>query len=244
MKRLAAFFLAAVAAVTMGTTALAETTATATATKNDAATFAFDTKTSLNYIHSFGNAADTNLKLDISDTGALAGRCLTMKESFSQNVSNQYGGFYIDAKDFGMETFGGCTITVAVKVNKKVQKSAPNLVLFSDGEQWVTSQISVDNPDNYLKCTLTVPVGVRNPKVGISIPITTPYDDIVCWVDDLTITDNYGKKMENIGDVDTSLAQRPNLGLSVLSVILFVVVAAGVIGGIAYFVITSRRRFR
>lgn len=244
IKKLAAAFLAAAALLTTGSAVFAETTATATATKNDAATFAFDTNKSLSYVHSFGNASDTNLTLNISDTGALAGRCLEMRESFTNDVTNQYGGFYIDAADLGLETFGGYTVTVGVKVNKKVAKKADSLVLFSDGEQWVTSGISTAFPDSYLKCTLTVPAGIQNTKIGISLPITSSYDDWVCYVDDIVITDNYGNKMPNIGDVDTSLAEKPNAGLSALSIGLFIVLAVIVIGGIAYFIINTRRRFR
>lgn len=244
MKKLLALFLAAASALTIGSSAMAVETGVATVSKEQAVTFAFDTSSSLTYVHTFGNAADTNLTLTISDTGALAGRCLAMRESFGTDVSNQYGGFYIDAADLGLESFGGYTVTANVKVNKKVNKITESLLLFSDGEEWVTANIPTAYPDDYVKVSLTVPAGVRNSKVGISVPITTPYDDIVCYVDDISIKDNYGNLMPNVGDVDTSLAKAPNAGLSALSTILFIVLAIAIIGGVTYFIIDFKKKYR
>ena len=245
MKKLLSHFLAAAAALTMGSTAMAEDTPVTTAAqKSQAATFAFDTDAGLVYLHPFGNAQDTKLSLKLSDTGAKEGRCLAMGESFSTPVSNQYGGFYIDSADLGLETFAGYTITVNVSVNKKVNKLTDNLVLFTDGEQWVTSNITTSNPENYVKASLTVPAGVANSKVGISLPITTAYDGDVCYVDDIVIIDNYGKQIPNIGDLDTSLAEKPNTALTVLSTILFIILALGIIGVIGFLVYKKLFRFR
>ena len=118
------------------------------------------------------------------------------------------------------------------------------VLLFSDGEQWVTANIPTSYPDDYLKVSLTVPAGLKNSKVGISLPITTPYDDVVCYVEDINITDNYGKTLPNVGDVDTSLAKAPNKGLSALSTALFVILAVAIVGGIVYFIIDLKKKYR
>ncbi|MBQ4485652.1 MAG: hypothetical protein II936_01445 [Oscillospiraceae bacterium] len=108
----------------------------------------------------------------------------------------------------------------------------------------MTSNITTSNPENYVKASLTVPAGVANSKVGISLPITTAYDGDVCYVDDIVIIDNYGKQIPNIGDLDTSLAEKPNTALTVLSTILFIILALGIIGVIGFLVYKKLFRFR
>lgn len=245
-KKIISIFLAAAAMLSMTSTALAadETEARTAAAPKDAATLTFDTDVCMSYIHSFGSASDTNLEYALEDAGAVSGRCLRLSESFTQDINNQYGGIYFQSSDFGVESFAGYTMTVKAKVTPAAAKMTQNLVLFSDGVNWVSQNFSTDSSGSWVTASVSVPAESENDKLGISIPITSAFTGDVVFLDDISITDNYGKAIANIGDVDTSLAEAPNTVTSVLTTILFIVLLLAVIGGIVLIVMKMIRRYR
>ena len=135
-------------------------------------------------------------------------------------------------------------MTVKVKVTSASAKVTSSMVLFSDGTSWVSNNFSTDNAGNWITATVSVPADTKNDKLGISIPITSAFKGDVLFLDDITISDNYGKAIANVGDVDTSLAEAPNTLTSVLTTILFIVLIIAVIGGIVLVVLKMIRRYR
>lgn len=242
MKKILSLVLAAAAIFTMGTASYADEPAAAA--KTDPATFTFDTADGFSYIHTFGNAADTNLTYELSDAGAISGRCLKLSEDFAGDVSNQYGGIYFDAADFGLSNFAGYTMNLNIKTNPASAKATSVVLAFSDGEQWVAQSISTSTTNSWINTSVSVPADKKNTKMGISIPITSTFTGEVLLVDDITITDNYGKVIANIGDIDTSLAEAPDTLTSVLTTILFVVLILGVIAGVVFVILKLTRRYR
>lgn len=245
-KKIFSIFLAAAAVLSMAAGVLAadETEARTAAAPKDAATFTFDTDACMKYIHAFGSAADTNLQYTLEDAGAVSGRCLKISEGFTQEISNQYGGIYFSAADFGLKDFSGYTMTVKAKVTPAAAKKTSNLVLFSDGVTWVSQNFSTGSSGSWITASVSVPADSANDKLGISIPITEAFTGDVVFLDDITIADNYGKVIANIGDVDTSLAKAPNTFVSVLTKILLVLLIVAVVGGIALVVLKMIRRYR
>ncbi|MDE6592272.1 MAG: hypothetical protein K2K57_04310 [Oscillospiraceae bacterium] len=245
-KKILSLFLAAAAVLSMTAGALAadEKEARTAAAPKDAATFTFDTDVCMSYIHPFGSASDTNLQYNLEDKAAVSGRCLRLSEDFAQDISNQYGGIYFLASDLGLENFAGHTMTVKVKVTSAAAKAAPNMVLFSDGVSWISQNFSTDSAGSWITATVSVPADSANNKLGISIPITQAFTGDVLFLDDITIADNYGSAIANVGDVDTSLAEAPNTVASVLTTILFIVLIIAVIGGIVLVVLKMIRRYR
>ena len=243
MKRLLSLILAAASVFTMSAAVLADAVPDEEK-KIEKPTFAFDTDSSFSYIHKFGNASDTNLKIELADTGAIEGRALKLSEAFTSDVSNQYGGFYFQASDFDLQYFAGYTMTVNIKVTKAASKATPAIVVFGDGAQWVSTNIPTDKPDTWVKGSVSVPSNASDDKIGISIPITSAFTDDVMLIDNIVITDNYGKQIANVGDIDTSLAKKPNTLLSILSVVLFVVLFAGIIVAGVFIFLKVKRRYR
>lgn len=239
MKKLLSLILAAAAALTMSSAVFADA-----APKKDAATLSFDTDVCLSYVHTFGNASDTNLSCSLGDRGAISGRCLVLNEDFSGDVSNMYGGIYFEASDFGLESFSGYTMTVNYKPTAACAKATELLMVFSDGAQWVTQNVNTSNTNGWTPATISVPASVQNTKLGISIPITSSFSGDVVYIDDVTITDNYGNTIANIGDLDTSLAEAPSTLSSVLTTILFILLILVVIAGVVFVIMKVTRRYR
>ena len=241
MKKLLSVLLAAAAAFTMSTAVYAEPEKT---DNPGEATITFDTSKSLEYIHTFGNAADAGLTMELTEKGALSGKALKLSESFKGSLSNRYGGFYLDAEDFGLDSFGGYTVNIYINASDKAAKATSQFEVFSDGASWQSMNFLTNSAGSYRVASITVPANSQNTKVGVSFPIMNDFDGELGMFDDITIVDNYGKTIANIGDIDTSLYQGPSGFVSVITTILFIIVLLAVIGGVAYFVIKTTGQYR
>ncbi|MGN0636937.1 MAG: hypothetical protein ACI4J0_01080 [Huintestinicola sp.] len=241
MKKLLSVLLAAAAAFTMSTAVYAEPQKTDNPGET---TITFDTEKSLEYIHSFGNAADAGLTMELTDKGALSGKALKLSESFKGSLSNRYGGFYLDAADFGLENFGGYTFNIYINVSDKAAKATGQFEIFSDGAGWQSANFLTNSAGSYRVASISIPADSENTKVGVSFPIIQDFDGELGMFDDITIVDNYGKTIANVGDIDNSLYQGPSGFVSVITTILFILVILAVIGGVAYFIVKTMRKYR
>ncbi len=241
MKKLLSLILAAAAMLAMSTAAFAETASSS----SNSATITFDTEKALDYVHAFGNADQTGLAMTFEESDAILGKTMRLSENFKESVSNRYGGFYVDAADFGVENFSGYTMKMSIKVTEQAAKATPSLEIFSDGEQWISLPIQTEDYAGVWKnVTLTVPANVNNQKLGLSIPITEAYSGDVAFIDELYLTDNYGKVIANIGDIDTSVAQAPNSAMSILTTILFVLLVIAAVLGVGYMIMKNLWKYR
>lgn len=241
MKKFLSVLIAAAAAFTMSTAVYAEPEKT---DNPGEATITFDTEKSLKYIHTFGNATDAGLTMELTEKGALSGKALKLSESFKGTLSNRYGGFYLEASDFGLESFGGYTMNIYINASTKASKATDQFELFTDGTGWQSVNFLTNSAGSYRAASITIPANSKNTKVGVSFPITQEFDGELGMFDDITIVDNYGKTIANVGDIDTSLYQGPGGFVTVITTILFILVILAVIGGVAYFVVKTLRKYR
>lgn len=232
MKKLIALLTAALTLLTMSTAVLA---ATDKNSGQPAATITFDSDKVFDFLHTFGNASDTGFAMELTEKDALSGKSLKCSESFKQSVSNRYGGFYIDAEDFGLDSFAGYTMELYISSDKAASKKATQFELFTDGDTWVSVPFNTDGVGIYRKASITVPASVKNTKIGLSFPIVDPFDGGLCMVDELKIIDNYGKTISNVGDIDNSLYKGPSGFKTVITIVMFILVLGAVGFGIYMF---------
>lgn len=241
MKKFLSVLLAAAAAFTMSTAVYAEPEKT---DNPGEATITFDTDKSLEYIHTFGNAVDAGLTMELTEKGALSGKALKLGESFKGNISNRYGGFYLDAADFGLDSFAGYTFNIYINASSKASKAVNQFEIFTDGAEWKSVNFLTSNAGSYRVASITIPANSQNTKVGVSFPIIQEFDGELGMFDDITVVDNYGMTIANVGDIDTSLYQGPSGFVSVITTLLFILVLLVVIGGVAYFIVKTMRKYR
>lgn len=241
MKKLLALLTAAAAIFTMSTAVFAA------ADKNSgqpAATITFDSDKVFDFLHTFGNASDTGFTMELTEKDALSGKSLKCSESFKESVSNRYGGFYLDAEDFGLDSFAGYTMELYISTDKAANKKTKQFELFTDGDNWSTTAFNTDGVGIYRKASITVPANSKNTKIGLSFPIVDPFEGGLCMVDELKIIDNYGKAIANVGDIDNSLYKGPSGFKMVITILMFVVLIAGVGFGIYIFLKKVVWRYR
>lgn len=249
MKKLLSILMAAVTAFTMSATVLAKSDDKADEKESTAApvvkaTISFDSDKCEDYIHTFGHAKDTGFEYTISDSNTMSGRSLKISMDFSSRITNKYGGIYFDAEDFGLDSFSGYTMTVNFKPTSAATKATKSFMLFSDGDRWISENFETSDPGRWGSKSITVPADKNNSKLGISFPITEPFSGDVTYIDEIIISDNYGKAIANIGDIDTSVTKAPNTFVTVITIILFVLLIVAVVLSIVYIVYKLLWRFR
>lgn len=208
-------------------------------------TFCFDTEEGLSYVKTFGNTAETGLTYAISEDEAYSGNSLAISESFSSESSNTNCGIYFDAADFGLDNFSNYNITMKVYCTSASAKSTSLLELFTDGDVYDSVNISTSNSGSWQEYTISVPTTSKNNKFGINVPITDSFDGIVCYVDDITISNIYNATIENVGDVSKGItSEGTNAVVSVITVLIFVVLIIGVVVGVALYVFKMIKKYR
>ena len=135
-------------------------------------------------------------------------------------------------------------MTIYINASSKASKATGQFEIFSDGAGWISESFITNNAGSYRTASITVPANSANTKLGVSFPITQDFEGDLGIFDDITITDNYGKAIANVGDIDTSLYQGPSGFVSVITTIFFIIVLIAVIGGAAYFVVKTMRKYR
>ena len=133
---------------------------------------------------------------------------------------------------------------IYINSSSKASKASPHFEVFTDGEQWISESFLTDAPGSYRVASITVPADTANTKIGVSFPIISDFDGELGMFDDITITDNYGNSIANIGDIDNSLYQGPSGFTSVITVILFILLVLAVIAGVAFFIVKTLRKYR
>lgn len=225
MKKILSAIAAAVAALTMSITAFAADTI-------DKPTMVFDDPVALDYVHTFGNVSETNLKYELSDDGAISGRCLVISENIAADINSRDGGIYFDAADFGLDSFSGYTMTLNMKFSKDTTKAVPSITFYSDGDLYVEELVSTAANNKWVTATVYVPAGKLNSHIGISFPIISKFSGEVVRIDNMKLTDNYGTLLANVGDEDLTLAEKPGTFRSVMTVLAFILLIAVVVGGV------------
>lgn len=104
-------------------------------------------------------------------------------------------GIHLDAKDFGLENFDGCTISMVAKfVPEAVEKfSSANFLIYgadSDGDPMTETDIISKDPkkNGFVKdVTWTVPNNSKSAMIVIEFPLVQPYTGEVFLIDNMYI---------------------------------------------------------
>ncbi|MCM1524291.1 MAG: hypothetical protein NC120_07510 [Ruminococcus sp.] len=241
MKKVISLFIAAAAALTMSTAVFAEAEKTDVKTSS---TITFDTEKALDYLHMFGSASEANLTVELTDKDALSGKALKVSEDFKGSISTRYSGFYFLASDFGLESFSGHTMTININAGKAAAKATDSFDVFSDGDEWRSVSFSTASAEQWRSVNVSVPANIDNDRIGVSFPITSDFSGTVAMIDDITITDNYGKTVANIGDIDNSLYEAPSGFVTVITTIIFILLIIAVAAGLFFFIKKNFRQYR
>ena len=243
MKRVFAVIIAAVSMFSLNTFAVAAAL--------DDATYCFDTAEKLSDWQLTEESSAVNLKISIDTLTAEDGAgSLAIYESFKEEPPSSSTGIYVDSKTFGLENFAGYSMEISYKFNPDFEGSAENLSIFSDGIVWVQTSIMPNDIKEFQKAKVTVPENAANTRFGITIPTLIPATGTIVYIDNVVIYDAEGTAIANVGDYKISEEneadkyKQTGTLTTVIYVILLVVIILLVVGGIAYMVLTLRKRFR
>ncbi len=209
-------------------------------------TFCFDSDSGLSNIQTFGNAEGVGLSYDISEDQAFSGAgSLAISESFTESPASATAGIYVNASDLGLTNFAGYNITANIYCTEAAAKETSMLELFTDGDIYNSVTISTAASSTWMEYTIYVSNTSSNNKFGITIPISTSFDGVVCYVDSITVSDMYGNTIANIGDTAEPIrSEGTSTVVSVLTILLFIVLIAAIVVGVALFVVKNLKKYR
>ncbi len=211
------------------------------------ATYCFDTNAKIVDFTAFGSAENVGMKLTHTVYETQNGNgSVILSVNNSETPEQQYGGMYVEASQFGLDTFKNCRIEMSVKLCEGAEGYADELAVFSDGLVWLTQPAAGLSTDTWTTVTLVLPDGAANTKVGFTIPTYKAYSGDVAYIDDFAITDSNGNLISNVGDyevkklsIDDAASTGQNIGLTIVLVVLIL----AIVGGIGLIVSAAIRRF-
>lgn len=242
MKLRKIFAAIAASAVIIGTSA-----APCFAVGDGEATYCFDTADKLADWQTFGSVEETGFSITHTTRQSKNGEgCIVISENNPSEISEGYGGAYIEAASLGLPDFGSCTVTMSILVSEGAEDFCDNLAVFSDGIIWVQTAPENQNSTNWTEVSLIVPDGANNSRVGFTIPTLTPYSGDIVYIDDFTVTDSNGTVVANLGDYQVRTiteAETVSNGTNILLTILLVVLILVIVGGIGFIVSSAVKKF-
>lgn len=217
------------AAAAKETEAAAETEAPAASS-----TICFDNDETLDYITVFGSSEETGLTYKITSENAASNGSLVMSENFVGDSGTMNTGIYFNCSDFGLDTLGGCTLSLKVYAPAS---GADELMFYSDGDMFLSQSVSITANPIWQTVTLTIPESVSNQMFGMLITTSGAVNGEVCYIDELCLYKPNGEMAENIGDFQI-IEEAASSGVNrVLMIIVFVLLLIAVLGCCAYFLL-------
>ncbi len=239
MKKIISALLASAVAVGM-------CAANAFALEDGQATYCFDTAACLENFQTYGSVEATGTALTHTVLESKNGNgCIVVSANASEVVSEQYGGFYIDAATLGLDSFKNCTVEMSVKLCEGAENYVENLALYSDGIIYLTQTAAGLSSEQWTTITLVLPDGAANTKVGFTIPTFQVYSGDILYIDDFAVTQD-GTIIENKGDYEVkkvAAEDAASKGQSIGMTILLVVLILAIVGGIGLIVSSAIRKF-
>lgn len=219
-----------------------------TAFADEYATFCFDTDASISMFQSYGSTAEAGFSASIDEQTKNDGSgSLMLSENVTEPIAaeNRFGGLYLEASSFELDSFAGCTVTMKVMFDKEAAKLSNNFSVFTDGIVWMTYDVSNQQAGQWVDVALTVPDNAQNTRIGFSIPVFELYNGTVAYVDDLTITKPDGTAVANIGDQKESSKIEVSIGQTSRIILLIVVcvIIIAVIAGVGFIISKFQNRF-
>ena len=220
---------------------------TVSAVSDGEATYCFDTDEHVSDWLSYGSVEQTGTKIKHTKLESQNGEgCIVVSENITGEISDQYGGYYVEAESLGLKNFSSCTVEMSVKLCEGAEEYCNNLALYSDGLIWISQSAENLSADGWTTVSMSIPSGAENGKVGFTIPTFNEYSGDIVYIDDFTITDSDGKIIANVGDYQLKkLASEdavPTWQNIILTVLLVVLILA-IIGGIGFIVSSAIRKF-
>ncbi len=236
-----------ISAVLASVVAVGVCAANALAVSDGQATYCFDTDACIESFLPYGSVTETNTKLKNTVLESKNGNgCLVVSVDINETVSEEYGGFYIEASTLGLDSFKNCVVEMSVMACEGAETYSDNLALYSDGLIYLSSAADAISSKEWTTITLAIPDGADNNKVGFTIPTFKLRSGDMVYIDDLTITQADGTIIANQGDYEVkkvAAEDAASTGQSIGMTILLVVLILAIVGGIGLIVSSAIRKF-
>lgn len=235
------------AVITAAAAILTSASFTALALEDGEATYCFDTADKLTDWQTYGSTAETGFAFKQTTANSKNGDgCIVVSENVTGEISETYGGAFINAEALGLQNFGSYTISMSVMLCDGAANNIESLSLYSDGMIWLETPVVGINSKEWTEVSLFIPENTENPRVGFTIPTFGEYSGDIVYIDDFAVTASDGTVIANVGDYKEkaiSTTETVSNGTNIVLTIVLVVLILAIVGGIGLIVSSVIKRF-
>lgn len=229
----------AISAAVVGTTCFAD---------GENATYCFDTADKVADWQLGGSSEDAGMKLAQTNRKAESGDgSLVVSVNIPSDISDGFGGAFIDASALGLESFDGCTVSMSVMLCEGAEGHTENLSIYSDGIVWVEAAPESLSTEAWTNVSLVVPSGADNSSVGFTVPTFNAYSGDVVYIDNFSVVTPDGTAVANVGDYQYKTITSEDTvsgGTNIVLTIVLVVLILAIVAGIGFIVSSAIKKFR
>lgn len=212
------------------------------------ATYCFDTADRVADWQLGGSSEEAGLKLTQTNRKAESGDgSLVVSVNIPSDISDGFGGAFIDASVLGLESFDGCTVSMSVMLCEGAEGHTENLSVYSDGIVWVEAAPESLSAEAWTNVSLTVPTGADNSSVGFTVPTFSAYSGDVVYIDNFRVVTPDGTAVANVGDYQYKTITSEDTvsgGMNIVLTIVLVVLILVIVAGIGFIVFSAIKKFR
>lgn len=239
----------------------------------NAPTFSFDRSGAASYFSLIDTANTANITYKQSTQTRVSGGSFRVACNLENEITTEngdYEGIMLTADKFGITNFAGYKINLYIYFPAEVSPVMSYAQLFCKGNDgsWKQTNINVaTSVDSWSLVTLICPADAAPDTIGLKLPVVTPYEGALCFIDNIEIYDADGNKLPNIdgydenasgsvssGDLDkietpvittpatTTSAQSSGGNSSLPIIIIVVVVAVLVVAAVVVLIIMKAKR--
>lgn len=238
-KIFAAISAFAVSASIIGTTCLAA---------DGNATYCFDIADNIKDWQTSGSAEDGGMTLSQTNRKSESGDgSLLVSVNIPSDISDGYGGAFVNASTLGLESFDGCTVSMSVMLCEGAEDHAENLSIYSDGIIWVEGVPESLSTGTWTEVSVLVPEGAANSTVGFTIPTFNAYSGDVVYIDNFNVITPDGTAVPNVGDYQLKTITAEDTvsgGTNIVLTLVLVVLIVAIVAGIGFVVFSAIKKFR
>lgn len=158
-------------------------------------TLSFDTDKSLSAFYKIDSSVD--LKMEIDSEKSYTGKCVKITANTGDST-DEWMGYELDASYFHLASFAGCKIEVQVYFPSGTNSKMSYFQLFATDPSYIYDTADTTITGSWQTLSISVPSDSHNKSLGFKTPVNPNVSDVVCYIDDMRITNKEGTLVASV----------------------------------------------
>ncbi len=144
-----------------------------------------------------------------SDDQSVTGSSLSVMCDLTESIvdGSDYEGVCFKAEGLGIADFSGCKVTASIYFPEEAADAMTYAQIFCTGTDGSWEQASISIPSATGKwgiAELECPSDAKPTTIGFKLPVVEPYSGVLCYIDNVSVTDASGNQIAVSDNADNS----------------------------------------